>query len=326
MKKTSLITTSLLLGAMLLSACSAAAQTPAYNSYSQDESYAESAPMEAPLADSASGSAFDYEGKSYTDNTIAAEETVERMVIRNANLVIDVLEPEQALKDVQTLAESMQGYVVTSNLYQRSLYDGTEVFEASATIRVPAEKLDEAMSQIKALVEDPKVDVESENVSGQDVTKDYTDLQSRLRNLESASEQLQEIMKTATKAEDVLAIFNNLKEVNEEIEVIKGQMKYYEEAAALSAINVTIQAKETTKPITVAGWSAGEVAHDALQTLVDVYQWIATAAINIGIVCVPVFLPVLVIGYLLFRLIRSQSRKSKAAHKQDEAAPVPPEQ
>jgi PBP1b-binding outer membrane lipoprotein LpoB len=37
MKKTSLITTSLLLGAMLLSACSAAAQTPAYNSYSQDE-------------------------------------------------------------------------------------------------------------------------------------------------------------------------------------------------------------------------------------------------------------------------------------------------
>ena len=56
------------------------------------------------------------------------------------------------------------------------------------------------------------------------MTSDYTDLQSRLRNLEDAEEQLRTIMDSAFNTEDVLTVYNRLVEVREQIEVIKGQI------------------------------------------------------------------------------------------------------
>ena len=185
--------------------------------------------------------------------------------------------------------------------------------EASVTIRVPAEKLDAAMQEIKAQVEDPATDVLSENVTGQDVTKEYTNLQSRLRNSQAASDQLTEIMASATKPEDVLNIFNQLKQVNEEIEVIKGEIKYYEESAAMSAITVQIQAQETIAPVTIGTWKPQGVARDAVQALIEAYQWIANAAIWAAIFCLPIALPVGLVLFFIIRAIQRSRRNKKAA-------------
>jgi len=96
-------------------------------------------------------------------------------------------------------------------------------------IRVPAERLDEALDQLIGLA----VEVDSESISRQDVTQEYTDLTSRLRNLESAEAQLMTIMDGAVKTEDVLAVYNELVAVQGQIEVIKGQMQYFEQSARL---------------------------------------------------------------------------------------------
>jgi tellurite resistance-related uncharacterized protein len=236
-----------------------------------------------------------------------------RMVIRNANLTIVVADPGQVMEDIVDLADEFGGFVVNSQLFQRSTASGVNVQEASVTIRVPAERLDEARARIKSYVEDPKEDILADNISGQDVTQEYTDLQSRLRNEEAAAEQLRKIMETATKPEDVLRVFNELKTVNERIEVLKGQIKYYEEAAAMSAISVSIQAKETIEPISVAGWSPKGVARDALQALIDIYQFIASAAIWIAITCLPVAIPLGAVVFLIVRGVQRVRRKKKAS-------------
>ena len=101
------------------------------------------------------------------------------------------------------------------------------------------------MTKIKAEVKNLATDIRSENVSGQDVTAEYTDLTSRRNNLERAEAQLQEIMASATKTEDVLNVFNQLTQIRGEIEVIKGQMKYYEESSNFSAINVELISQES---------------------------------------------------------------------------------
>jgi hypothetical protein len=75
------------------------------------------------------------------------------------------------------------------------------------TIRVPAERLDEALVTIKAETDQPII---SENHSSQDVTAEYTDLNSRLTNLQAAEKQLQEIMAEAIKTEDVLSVYSQL--------------------------------------------------------------------------------------------------------------------
>jgi hypothetical protein len=86
------------------------------------------------------------------------------------------------------------------------------------------------------------------------VTSEYTDLESRLGNLEAAEEQLTRIMESAVKTEDVLNVYNQLVQTREQIEVIKGQMKYYEQSAAMSAVSVELIPNEAVQPLSIGGW------------------------------------------------------------------------
>ncbi|MEW6179027.1 MAG: DUF4349 domain-containing protein [Chloroflexota bacterium] len=238
----------------------------------------------------------------------------ERLVIRNASLSIVVRDPGAAMDEIISMAEGMGGFVVTSNLYQRRLANGNLVLEGSVTVRVPALNLNEALEQIKGLVDNPQTDILTENISGQDVTAEYTDLKSRLRNLEDAAEQLRKIMETATKTEDVLRVLNELRSVTEQIEVLKGQIKYYEESAAMSAISVTIQAQETVAPITVGGWKPEGVARDAIQALIDAYQTIASGVIWLVLFCLPIALPIgLVVFFIVRGVLRWRKRRKAVA-------------
>jgi hypothetical protein len=101
---------------------------------------------------------------------------VERVVIKNASLEIVVQDPISSVDAISRMAEEMGGFVVNSNTYRIRTTRGNEVPEANITVRVPATRLNEAMDRIKALVGDPGQDVINENISGQDVTQEYTDL------------------------------------------------------------------------------------------------------------------------------------------------------
>jgi hypothetical protein len=242
----------------------------------------------------------------------------ERLVIRNANLAIVVDDPAQAMTTVSRMAENMGGYVVSSNLFKSVARNGREVPEVNITVRVPSPRLNEAMDQIKGLVRDPGKDVLNESVSGQDVTKEYTDLRSRLKNLEQAEAQLRDIMADAKKTEDVLSVSQQLTYIREQIEVIKGQIQYFEEAAALSSIAIRIQAQDAVMPLEIAGWAPAGVARDALQALINTMQFAASAGIWLALYVLPVlvaiFLP-LRLGWALFR------RYNKPVKAQ---APTPP--
>jgi len=234
-----------------------------------------------------------------------SDQQATRLVIRNANLTIVVTDPFKTLEVITRLASDLQGFVVTSNAYKVALENGGEAPEATITIRVPAEQLDSALQTIKGQVKDPTRDVLSENVSGQDVTKEYTDLRSRLRNLQQAEGQLREIMASATRPEDVLNVFNQLTQVREQIEVIQGQIQYYEEAAAMSAISVQIKAEAAVAPLTIGRWQPGGVARDAIQALINTMKTLA----NVAIWLVLFVLPVLIVIYIPLRLLWTGLRR-----------------
>ncbi len=235
--------------------------------------------------------------------------SVERVVIKNANMSIIVQDPASAMKTISQMADEMGGFVVASDLYKTTTSQGIEVPVANVTVRVPAEQLDQAMEDIKKLVDNPIEDVLSENVSGQDVTQEYTDLNSRLDNLKRAEAQLQEILASATKTEDVLAVFNQLKQVREEIEVLQGQINYYKEASRLSSISVNIQAKESVDPLTIGRWQPVGVARDAVQALINALKFLVNALIWILIFFLPVFLVITIPAWLIIRAIVRTVRK-----------------
>ncbi len=255
-----------------------------------------------------------YEGVESASLVLPSEPSADRLVIRNADLKIVVEDPVSALDKITRMAEEMGGFVVQSNLYKTQTDEGVEIPEASVTIRVPAERLNDALTQIKDLVKDKNTDILSENVSGQDVTKEYTDLKSRLTNLENAEKQLQRIMEEATKTEDVLAVYNQLVSVREQIEVLKGQIQYYEESAALSMISVTLRASAAIKPLTIGKWQPVGVARDALQATLNTLKFLANAVIWLVLYLVPVAVVIILPVWLIIRgLRRLLRRKPKSA-------------
>ena len=296
----------------LLASCAAlmpASSTRSSGAVSQDMAVApQSAPvMEKAMAgESAPGADFSSSGV-----------TAERIVIKNANLSIVVTDPAVSMDAISKLATGMGGFVVTSNLYKTTTSSGLEVPVANITIRVPVAQLDAALNQIKAMVDNKDVDILSEDVSGQDVTGEVTDLESRLRNLQAAETQLLEIMAKATRTEDVISVFRELTTVRGEIEVIQGQIKYYRESASLSAINVNLQAKAAVEPITIAGWQPGVEVQKALQalvnggkTLVNILIWLVLFALPFLAV---IFLPIFFIVKAIRK--RRQAKKSKEPKK-----------
>ncbi|MCK5052635.1 MAG: DUF4349 domain-containing protein [Anaerolineales bacterium] len=227
--------------------------------------------------------------------------TIERLVIRNANLVIVVEDPSASASSINDLANQMGGYVVSLNVYQSTYGDGIRATHASITIRVPAERLDEALDKIK----EGTVEVRSESISGQDVTQEYTDLQSQLRNLEAAEEELREIMGSLTKAEDVLRVYENLRQVRQEIEIIKGRIQYFEQSARLSAISIELLPDIVSQPLQIGRWQPEGTAKEALQSLIKALQFLANATIWVMIYVLPILLllsiPFWVIRWIIIR-------------------------
>jgi hypothetical protein len=249
---------------------------------------------------------------SASDVYNAAQPAQERLVIENADLAIVVKDPKTSMAAISTLAKELGGFVVSSNLYQAYGQAGKEVPEASIVIRVPAEKLDEALDRIKK----DAVDVPTENRSGQDVTNQYVDLQAQLKAKQAAEEKLLEIMDQATRAQDVLAIYLEVQKVQTEIEQLKGQIKYLQESAALSAISVRLIAEAGTQPIEVGPWSLGGTAKEAIQDLIVFFQGFIKFLIYFVLNTIPklilIAIPLLLI-YLAGRALYRRFRKAKPA-------------
>lgn len=301
----------ILLCVIFLAACSPKAAAPALGGVAE--------PMPAQPEAAPSDKAFGYGGGGgAADEAYTLQgPSVERMVVQNVDMLIVVPDPKEKLQAVTALANSMGGFVVSSNIYQSQTESGITVPEATITIRVPAERLDEALEKIKLDV----TEVRRENRSGQDVTKEYVDLQSRLRTYEDAEEQLRVILEQKTSPEEVLNVFNQMMYYREQIELIKGQMKYYEEAAALSAVSITILADEKVKPLEIGKWRLEGTARDAAQALINFYQGFVKFLIWLVILIIPVAVTILALLWVLWKLIRLLWRLFFSRRK---AVPPPP--
>ena len=298
----------LLITALVLGACASAAAPEAA---AVERGGAEPAYDVVPVPTYGAG---EYTADEATSNSGVAAAQVERIVIQNADLSIVVADVELRLKDVQAMAEEMGGFVVSSSLYQGYTSDYTPVPEASVTIRVPSERLDEALAAIKKDV----VEVQGETRSGQDVTAEYVDLKSRLKTYQAAEQELTKLMENAQDTDEVVNIFNQLMYYREQIEIIQGQIKYYEEAAALSAISIRIIAEDTIKPVTIGKWEPQGVALEAVQDLLDFWKGFVDFLIRFILLILPVLITIAIPFYVAFLVLRWIFRKLRGNKKKVE--------
>jgi hypothetical protein len=234
---------------------------------------------------------------------------IERLIIRNAWLDLVVPDTEATLDEINDLVDELGGYVVESNLNQYQ-----EGLQAYVTLRIPAESLDDALERIRALA----TEVRGERISGQDVTEDYVDLQSRLRYLEATEKRLLEFLEEAEDTEAALAVYENLQQIQADIEQVKGKIQFLEQSAAMATITLDITPDELAQPIQVGGWHPEGTLRDAFQTLIRVLQFLVDAAIVILVLVIPVLVVIAIPLVGLFFLIRTIVRRRRA-HKAKQA-------
>ncbi|WP_161493901.1 DUF4349 domain-containing protein [Virgibacillus necropolis] len=164
---------------------------------------------------------------------------VNRKIIYTANLSIQVKDYQKAVNDIQTQVSDRGGYVVESNMYGDSEKGSTN---GQMTIRIPQDQFREFIQ----LVEEGSSEVLESSISGQDVTEEYIDLESRLKSKHVVENRLLSFMEQAEKTEDLLAISEDLAKVQGEIEQITGRMKYLQNKADLATVTIQIQENNVT--------------------------------------------------------------------------------
>lgn len=233
----------------------------------------------------------------------AQVEVQEQLIIRTGRLDIVVEETEETLDDIIDLANDSGGWIVSSSLFGA---DGAK--SGQATIRVPVDQFDAIMNQIEGMA----LRVERSSTTGQDVTEEYVDLSARLQNLEATAERVRGFLDDARDVEDALAVNQELSRLESEIESLKGRLQYLEQSAAFSTIEITLTPDELSQPLEVGGWRVGGVVRDAVEALISALQGVATIAIWLVLVFLPLLLIVLLPIALFVYLVRRWRRRRRA--------------
>ncbi|MBM2826965.1 MAG: hypothetical protein HW403_1029 [Dehalococcoidia bacterium] len=254
-----------------------------------------------PPSPSASGGASIDRGlvPSTGDTTAVQDSIIERMIVYNTSISLEVQDVQSAMSTVTRIALGAGGYVSGTS----SHYQGKEMV-ATTTIRVPAGVYSQVMADLRAL----GLRVVLENGSAQDVSEQYTDLQAQLRNLESTEAQYLELMKRANTIDEILRVQQRLSEVRGQIERVKGRMNYLERTSEMAMITVSLmpEGAYTTGPR--PRWDPKGAAQESWAASIEILQAMALTAIRVAVFSWW-FIPLLLVA-VIWGLQRTSRRPS----------------
>ena len=218
-------------------------------------------------------------------------------IVKTADLDLRSEEVRRSAARAQQLAAATGGTVLSSQVYR----NGDSV-TADLILSVPSGEFERVLEELRNLGEK----VTTDTISGQDVTEEYVDLESRERNLRATEESLLRLYDRAENVEEALSIQRELTTIRGEIELVQGRIKYLDQRSAYSQITLNIQ-PVTSPPPPKPTWDPGRVVERAWDASLAVLQVMVTAIIS-ALVFGWWLAPVLVGGLIWWRRRNRGSR------------------
>ncbi|PAV28857.1 hypothetical protein CIL05_14620 [Virgibacillus profundi] len=233
MKKRLMVLLLLLLGVMITACSNDSESSDSSNEVVVQESMDGEAEKSAVGTDDSASEQQDSSEESTSPEEAEVSKT-DRKIIYTAFLHIEVKDYQQAESDIQTQTADHGGYIVDSNMHVDSESGSAN---GEITVRIPQGEFREFVR----LVEEGSSTVVESSISGEDVTEEYVDLESRLKSKRVVEDRLFSFMEQAEKTEDLLTISKDLAKVQEEIEQITGRMNYLENKSDLATVTINIR-------------------------------------------------------------------------------------
>ncbi|MBI3458271.1 MAG: DUF4349 domain-containing protein [Candidatus Rokubacteria bacterium] len=154
-----------------------------------------------------------------------------RRILRRATLTVELADVDRGIARLTNLVEATGGYVAETQTWS----DDAGTLRATVTAYVPPAEFGRTLRDLDGLGR-----ATSRQISGQDVSEEFVDLEARVRNLERHEGQLLAFMGKAQKLVDLLSIEQELARVRGEIERLSGRIRFLSARTEMAAVQVSL--------------------------------------------------------------------------------------
>jgi hypothetical protein len=163
-----------------------------------------------------------------------------RKLVRNATAELEVASFEEAVQKITGFAAEEKGYVATSSSEKQA----NGKLRGEVVVKVLPDNLDRFLLKLRGLGE-----LKNQALTTEDVTKQYFDTESRMKNARLMEQRLIEILKTKSKdVADLLAVEKELGRVREEIETMQGELKFMDSQVQFATVTIHLSEKNMNIP------------------------------------------------------------------------------
>ena len=244
------------------------------------------------------------ETKQMADEAPAA--AADRKIITTGQMTIQVRELDAALEELGRLVRRSGGFFANRNVTAEEDWRRAEV-----TIRVPSNKFDALHEGAQALGE-----VKRDELQGEDVTKQWQDLQARIKIRQAEEQALMRLMQQQARLADLLEVEKRLWEVREQIEQAQGELRFLRDRVTLATLTISLNEEVPAGVGKIAPWNLKYHVVNAAQALVRAIQALITALIYIALPGAIVWVPLLLLILWIRRRLRRR-REQRAERSSD---------
>ncbi len=163
-----------------------------------------------------------------------------RLLTETASMEVAVDSVPQAADRAIEIVKELGGYVSQSETGKERA--------AELHLRIPSARLADALQSFAGLGEE-----KSRQVSANDVTEQFHDLDAQLKNKQALRDRLRSLLSRATTVKDVLAVEDELTRLQTDLDELEGKLKRMREDIAMAAVDLTLSAKLPTPTRRILG-------------------------------------------------------------------------
>ena len=180
------------------------------------------------------------EGYATSPETATASTSVNRKLIRNAEVELEIARFDDAIQKITALTNEEHGYVATTSSEKQA----NGKLKGQVVVKVLPENLDRFLQKIRGLG-----DLKNQTLGTEDVTKAYFDTESRLKNARVMEQRLIDMLKKKSDdINDLLQVEKELGRVREQIEQMQGELKYWDSQVQFATVTIQLSEKDMEEP------------------------------------------------------------------------------
>lgn len=229
-----------------------------------------------------------------TQNQSSQIDTISKKIIKNGEMSIQVGDIKKAQNQINEIIKNNKAYI------QKEEFHNTDTDEnLNFTIRVPHKNFDALINSFS----DGVGSIVSKNISSDDVIEEYTDVWIKLANKKIYLEKYRDMLKSAASTKDILEIQENIRELEDEIDISEGKLRFINDRVNYSTLNLNLF-KEKVRSSTTSKIGFGSRFGDSVTE-----GWNSFVAFFLGVIALWPFFLLVPIAVFLWR--KWKGRKGK---------------